>query len=277
MSNLLKQCYVVPQYDSKRVINSNGLAQTRIRELSVGAIAAAGGSKTSEDGFLGGIAAERVEIPPEPDPHEVAKQLIDDAKSQAEQLINDARSQAEQIVEDARIQAQEVFEAQRELGYTEGVKSREEELAEAERSLEEQRRKLNAEIDSRRKELESGYQMRMEELETDIVDALIPVFDKVFHIHFGDKREILLALVQNTLTNVEVGNKIKIRTGEADKEMLMEHMDEIRELAGDVSIELMQDMQMSDGQCQIETSYGVFDCGVDTHFQNLIRDIRSLV
>jgi flagellar biosynthesis/type III secretory pathway protein FliH len=33
---------------------------------------------------------------------------------------------------------------------------------------------------------------------------------------------------------------------------------------------------MSEGQCQIETPFGVFDCGVDTELASLLKDIRSL-
>ncbi|MCM1105654.1 MAG: FliH/SctL family protein [Blautia sp.] len=281
MSNLLKQYYVVRQEDKKRVINSNGPAEEKIRKLAVGAQVPEAERLRfpgDSDGFSGGIAAQRIEPEPQPDPHEIAKQILDDAREQADQMMNEANAEANRLLADTREQAHAVFEEQKALGFTEGAKEREAELAKQEQELEDLRKQLLEEQEQKRTELESEFQLRMEELEGDIVDALIPVFDKIFHIELEGRREVLLALLNNTLMNVEVGGKVRIRTSEADKELLMEHLEEIREHAGnDVSIELLQDLKMEDGQCQLETSYGVFDCGIDTHFENLIKEIRSLV
>ena len=55
-------------------------------------------------------------------------------------------------------------------------------------------------------------------------------------------------------------------------------MYEIREIVGQkVSIEFVHDAKMQDDQCKIETSFGVFDCGIDTQLENLLKDIKSLV
>lgn len=289
MSNLLKQYYVVQQPNCKRVINSNVLAQERIRAqktetsgfppLQTDSPGEAGEDLQDESGgFSSGIVAEQIEVERQPDPDEAARQILADAQAQADQILADAQAQAKQALEDANIQAKAVYEEQKKQGYADGSQAREEELAELERSLTEQKAELEKELITKKSELDSEFQMRMEELEGDIVDALIPVFEKVFCIQLSDKREILLALINNTLMNVEVGNKVRIRTNDADREMLLEHLDEIRARAGaDVSVELLQDGQMSDGQCQIETSYGVFDCGIDMEFQNLVQAIRALV
>ena len=78
--------------------------------------------------------------------------------------------------------------------------------------------------------------------------------------------------------DVDAGNKVRIHVNEADHQMLMDHLDEIQKQAGgDVAIEFVQENKFEDGQCQLETSYGVFDCGLDTQLTNLIKDIRSLV
>lgn len=286
LSNLLKQYYVVHQEGSTRIINSNGLVEERIRNLAVGAQVPETErldfpeemDGETDRSFVSGISAERIEEVPAPDPKEMAKQILAEAREQADQMLNDAHQQAGQILAEAKEQAEVIYAEQKEQGYAEGVKAREEELAEAERRLQEAERSLRAEVDGRKEELESEFQMRLDEMETDVVDALIPVFDKVFHIQFSDKREMLLALIRNVLMNIEIGNKIRIRVNEADKAMLAEHMDDIREqVSADVSIELIQDRKLEDGQCQLETNYGVFDCGIDTHFTNLVKDIRSLV
>ena len=144
--------------------------------------------------------------------------------------------------------------------------------------LQKQKEQLEQQYSGRKQQLQEEYSNRMEHMESDIVDAVVQVFEKVFQIQFSDKRTMLLALVKNTLMDVDAGNKVRIHVNETDHEMLMEHLEEIqKQVGGDVSIEFVQENKFEDGQCQIETSYGVFDCGLDTQFTNLIKDIRSLV
>lgn len=286
LSNLLKQYFVVNSEDGKRIINSNGLVEERIRQLAVGArvpeeerLEFPGNAveETSAD-FAEGIEAETVVEEPKPDPDEIARQILADAREKADQMLNDAHSQAKQLVADAEAEAQKLYEEQKQLGYAEGAGAKEQELEACRQQVVEDSNRREEEFKNRKAELEEEYMERQERMEADIVDALIPVFEKVFQIRFADQREILLALIRNVLMNVEVGSKLKIRVNEADAEMLTGHLDEIRKQVGEnVSLEVMRDNKLTDGQCQLETTYGVFDCGIDTHFTNLIKDIRSLV
>ena len=147
------------------------------------------------------------------------------------------------------------------------------ELAVREASYEEQKR----EEEARQQELEETFKSRFSTMESDIVDAVISVFDKVFQIQFEDKRELLLALVNGTLMDIDPGEKIRIHVNFEDQKMLSGHIDEIQEITGkDVAIEFVKDQKLSDGQCKIETDYGVVDCGIDTQLSSLLKDIRSL-
>lgn len=111
-----------------------------------------------------------------------------------------------------------------------------------------------------------------------IADAVIQVFDKVFKIQFEEKRELLLQLVNGALLDIDPGDKIRIHTNRSDEEILKEHLAQMQDIVGkDVAIEFVKDNKLSDGQCKIETPYGVVDCGVDTQLSALLKDIRSLV
>ena len=133
-------------------------------------------------------------------------------------------------------------------------------------------------LETRKQELESQYEKNVNAMEGDIVDAVIQVFDKVFHIQFENKREILYSLVKNVLLDIEVGDEIRIHVNEENREIIEAHMDEIREIVGQkVAIEFVHDAKLKDDQCKIETSFGVFDCGIDTQLDNLLKDIKSLV
>ena len=286
MSNLFKQYYVVNEAGRNRVINSNSLVEEKMRQLAVGAKVPSSEKLPSLDvlaegessEFAEGLSAVVVEVPPEPDPKEVAKKILDEARAQADQMLNDANVEAKQILANAKEEAERVFEEQKMLGYENGATSREEELAELERQLQEEVKRIENEGNQKKLELESEYQLRLDEMEESVIDALIAVFDKVFHIQMQGQREILLGLVQNVLMNVELGNKIKIRVNEADKQMLEEHLEDIQgQIGKDVSLEMVMDIKLSDGQCQVETNYGVYDCGIDTQFVNLTKAIRSLI
>ena len=54
-----------------------------------------------------------------------------------------------------------------------------------------------------------------------------------------------------------------------DEEILKEHLAQMQDIVGkDVAIEFVKDNKLSDGQCKIETPYGVVDCGVDTQLSS---------
>ena len=44
----------------------------------------------------------------------------------------------------------------------------------------------------------------------------------------------------------------------------------------DIEIEIVNDSRMSESDCQLETNFGIFDCGIDMEMANLEKAIRSL-
>lgn len=249
-----------------RIINSNDRVNDRLKELGADALVSEEvGQESSDDSFSEGLEVPKIDV------EAIRREAVEAAQAEADRITGQAQEEAQRMLAEADEQAKTLFEEQKNLGYQEGVRAKEAEL-------EAKRVELEERTAAREKELSEDYHRKMDSMERDIVDAVVQVFDKVFQIQFGSKREILLALVTNTLMDVDSGNKIRIRANDADRAMLEEHLDEIQKTVGqDVSIEFMHDNKLTDGQCQIETSYGVFDCGIDTQFSNLIKDIRSLV
>lgn len=270
MSNILKQCFVVNSTEGKRIINSNRRMEESLMKNESGEHmqqndASEFDDTKSEKELIPTYEEEKVRL------EQLRKEMIADAQTMANQITSTAQSEADGILDAAKKSAQQLFEDQRKLGYEEGKQQSVQEL-------QKQKEQLEQEYSGRKQQLQEEYSDRMEHMESDIVDAVVQVFEKVFQIQFSDKRTMLLALVKNTLMDVDAGNKVRIHVNEADHEMLMEHLEEIqKQVGGDVSIEFVQENKFEDGQCQIETSYGVFDCGLDAQFMNLIKDIRSLV
>ena len=141
----------------------------------------------------------------------------------------------------------------------------------------EQKADIERELAEKKASLEDEYTKYSDELESDLVEAIIRVFDKVFHIQFGKSKEILLHLVKNTISKVEVGREFRIHVAHTNYKFMLSHLDEIKERIGnDIDIEVVNDANLEASDCQIETSFGVFDCGIDMELNNLVNDIKAL-
>lgn len=271
LSNLLKQCFVMNSEQGMRIIDSNQQAEALLKkhlteETEQPFVQAVEENVPQEQAeFESGIPAEEIDL------EEIRKEAIANAQAEADQIVQSAKEEAESLRQNVQAEVSALFEEQKRLGYEEGAKVREEELQKESESL-------RSEYAMKEQALTDNYERKLAGMERDIVDAVTEVFEKVFQIQFEDKREILQTLVMNTIMDVDIGDKIRIYVNDSDREMLQEHFDEIQDCAGqDVLVEFMHDKSLVDGQCRIETAYGVFDCGIDAQLSNLLKDIRSLV
>lgn len=109
------------------------------------------------------------------------------------------------------------------------------------------------------------------------MDAVLTVVEKVFHVRFDDKKDILLYLVGNTLAEIDGCKEFCIRVRREDKEFLEAHKDEIIAGVGkDITLTFAADLTMEANECVIETDSGMFDCGVGVQLGNLIKDLKAL-
>lgn len=275
MSNLYRNSYVVNSNTVKRVINSNSLIAEKLKEREN-----QGGLRfqsfdnqlaeenESEAGFVDGISAEVVEV--EPEPEITAEDLLEDAKREAEEILLNARREAEAIRSQAMEEAESLKADAKASGYQEGLAEKEQELVEKEAAIEET-------IMAQQEELEQAYQLKENTMEADILDAIIQVVERVFHVEFQNRKEILLALVKNTLLNIEVGKSFRLRMSEENHSFVESKLDEIKQRIGnDIAIEIVNDASLSENDCLIETDFGIFDCGIDREMDNLVKDIRAL-
>lgn len=263
MSNLVRQYYVVEQSSKARIINSNRKMELRLKELSEQ-------NHKDDDGFVDGLVADIVEAAGNEEDEAEAGSVLENAKAEADRIIAEANTSAETILEDAKNHADELFEQKRLEGYNDGAKEKEDELIRRKQELEN-------EIANKKQELEEEYAKYRDELEGDIVDAVIQVYNKVFDIQFDDKKQLLLSLVKNTVSDIEIEKNFKIRVSEANYSFMKDNLDGLKSRVGqDIDIEVVNDNKMKDTDCQIETNFGIFDCGIDMELANLEKAIRSL-
>lgn len=224
------------------------------------------GSLMPNADFVEGILAEEVQEEPEID----TEALITEAKAEAARIIEEARDRADQLLNDANAKAQSLYEAQKQAGYDEGTAIAREKLKKQSIDQQEQYQRLC-------QELEEDYRTKQETMEADLVDTIIQVFDKVFHIQFENKKEILLYLIKHTLGTIDAGKHFRILVSADNRQYVEEHLWKLREeLGSDVTIEIVRDRSMNNADCRIETDFGVYDCSIDLELDALCRDIRSL-
>lgn len=283
MSNILKQYRVAAEDKNVRVINSNSaIKQIFADSVSRPADSYAGmtsdlqgspggaeaiTSDAQEGDFNEGINAAVVS---EIDVSAEKERLLEGAKLEADSIVKEARAEASRLLDEAKQRAQILYADNKSKGYEDG-------LAECQRVFDEKEISLRQELSDKESSLKSKYDAYSKELESDLIDAIIQVFNKVFKIQFDDKKDILFHLVENTMSNIEVGKEFRIHVAHSNYKFMMSHLAEIQERIGnDIDIEVVNDANLDTSGCFIETSFGVFDCGIDMELNNLVKDIRSL-
>ncbi len=271
LSNLYKQRYVFSDSFSKRVINSNPKVNERLEELQreERMKSQIPDPQGIADGFMLGLNAEEVDaVPKEPviSPEEIRRM----AQEEAEDLLADARSQAEAILTDAGSQAESIREEAKNTGFDEGYQ---EGTAKAEAELAE----LRSQMEEEQRQLEEDYRQKVRELEPHLVEVVSDVFEKVFHVHFDDKKDVLIYLIEKVILNAEGIKDFQVRVSRADYDFVERHRDAIsKEVGASIQVEVLADASLQEHQCMIETDSGVFECGIDVQLDNLLATLKSL-
>lgn len=261
MSNLYKQWFVRAENETARVINSDALMKQYTAKKAQKIP-----RQVDSDGFAAGLPAEEVLYEDPVDTQEAAAA----AREEAERVLAEAKENADRMLAEAQAQAQTIRETAKQQGIDDGQAWLTEENSRRTQQLEQ-------EYGARKAELESVYQDKREHMEAELVDVILEVFNKVFHIQYDNKKDILLHLIDNAILNIEGEKKFRIKVAEENAAFLESHKNEILERVGhDVELEILSDFTMDGNNCTIETDSGVFDCSLGVQLENLIKDIRSL-
>ena len=260
----------------KRIIDSNNAVSERIKELSE--LLEQVPEEDFADEFTEGLDAEQVdalltdqeELAQENARNEAVQKLVDDANEQAEQIIADANEQAQQIIADAEAQSEAIYAEARakgeaegeEKGYAEGL----ERAAVKEREAEEKAAALDAQ-----------YEAKIAELEPKFIDVLTGIYSHVFGIDLTGRNDVVLHLLQNAIRNVEGSKNFLVHVSAEDHEYVNENKDELTAGLGEsASVEIINDVTLSAGNCFVETDSGIYDCSIGTELELLKKELRVL-
>ncbi|MDD3367759.1 MAG: FliH/SctL family protein [Lachnospiraceae bacterium] len=283
-STLLK--YGTVQWDGsdKRVINSNDLVEKKLKSIEAELLKksdAEGYETDFADGFSEGIQAEQVSALLDQDQHEIpespeaealrmqeeARQSLEDA----EHVLEQARKEAEEIIQQAMAQAEEqkqqIFDEAESAGYREGAGKAAEE-----------RSRLEASFADKEKKLEQQYQNKIDELEPAFIQNLTGIYEHIFHVDLSSYREVLIYLIGKTLRKIDGGHDFLIHVSKEDYPFISMRKKELFAgiaTAGNTA-EIIEDSTLRKNDCLIETTNGIFDCGVDTQLAELGKKLELL-
>lgn len=275
LSNLLKGNFIAFNTQEMRVIDSNPVVEQRLQDL---AAAAAESEYEGDDGFHEGLDASEVadlltmdmDAGGEAPAFEETSGNVIKADAIITEAVQEAEAQAAAIIEQAQNEAAAIKQQAHDEGYQDG-------MAEARRKEQELIASRNAELDARARDLEEEFETRLNELEPALVDTITDVYSHVFHVDLSSHKDLVTTLVRDTLRGNESSTGFIIHVSADDYNYVsMAKKDFAAVIPGDVPLEVVEDMTLSQGECLIETGNGIFDCGLDTQLQQLRKELMLL-
>ena len=280
MSSNLVKGFNVRVDDKKTVkIDANDRIARRLEEL-------AEQMKVQEpeaivEGFSEGLDADMVEkLVSDTDEGEAAEETVihPDAaltSAQAQAMIDEAKENADQIIEDARNEAASIEEDARRKGYEEGFEKGRSDAEAEERSKYE--RKVQ-ELEAAKQELISEYEKKSAELEPLLVNKLSAIFEKVTGVRLENDRETIVYLLRRALTNLDGARNYIIHVSAADYERVQTDKEDIAKGTGVLPdrFEIIEDVTLKTGDCMIESDGGIWDCGLGTQLELLVKQLKIL-
>lgn len=200
----------------------------------------------------------------------IPNDLVEKAREEADNILAEASARADEIIADAQNSAESMKEQAIKEGQKNGYDMGQ---AMAAGDLENAKADMQKEIEKIRQE----YVEKEVDMEREVLDVVCDVMSKVFMIEFSDKKEILLHLCENAITNSESSKTLLIRVNERNKAYLDENKDMLQEKVGEgVQLDVIMDPLLDDDKCIIECDGGIIDCSIGVELDNFIKDLRAL-
>ncbi|MDO4188891.1 MAG: FliH/SctL family protein [Lachnospiraceae bacterium] len=278
-ANLLKSGNVL-KTDETRVIDSNTKVAERLKHLAE--ILEDTTEEDFFDDFSAGLDAVQVEqllgdpemaMPEEGAPQidtQAFEQMRVEAEAEAEGILTAAREEAESIIAAAQAEAEAIKSKAMTDGHEEGYQVGYEEGVSIAKEAEEK-------CAQREQELETYYGRKIDELEPLFVDKITDIYEHVFMIELSDKKELVHYLLTDAMRNIEGGKTFLVHVSKDDYEYVSARKDELMQgLPGTSTLEVIEDMTLSQSQCFIEADSGIFDCGLGTELALLKKELTLL-
>ena len=186
-------------------------------------------------------------------------EIIEKANLEAELILHNAKLEAERIKEKVYLEAKE-------NGYQDGYRKGEEDVLKA---------KEQVELLSLQKQ--EDYEEQIANLEPKFAEVVAMLVTKLTGVVVEDKKDIIIYLLHNALSNSYNSKSYIIKTSKDDYEIVLSRKDELQDIVGsNTELEIIKDNELSKNQCYIETDTSVIDLSLDIQLTSLVEDIKLL-
>ena len=280
--NIYKSAWVVVQNEEKLVIDSNERMAEKM-EAEARRRKRAAAAEAGEDGFTGGLGAERIDaleygedtesgnVMKAPEDTEPEGPTLEEVRAQIDAELEAAREEVEQIRNLARseIDAEKraAIDEGRKDGYAEGLQMAQNEAA-----------KMRSELEAEKARLEAEYDQLIDELEPKFIDTITDIYRHIFNVNLENDKDILVHLIDSTLRRVDSSKTFIVHVSQDDYEYVNQKKKDLTETAvgGRGMVEVIEDITLRKNECMIETDGGIFDCGVGTQLEELTKKLKLL-
>lgn len=280
--NIYKSAWVVVQSEEKLVIDSNERIAEKM-EAEARRRKRAAAVSAGEEGFTGGLGAERIDafeygegtesgnVLKAPEDTEPEGPTLEEVRAQIDAELEAAREEVEQIksIAKSEIDAEKraAIEEGRNSGYAEG-------LAMAQNEAD----RMKSELEAEKARLEAEYDQLIDELEPKFIETITDIYRHIFNVNLENDKDILVHLLDSTLRRLDSSKTFIVHVSQDDYEYVSNQKKELTETAvgGRGMVEVIEDITLRKNECMIETDGGIFDCGVGTQLEELTKKLKLL-
>lgn len=197
------------------------------------------------------------------------------AKNKADGMIEKAKAQAEKMLEDAQKKIEKdslvALENAKEEGYSVGyTKGYDEGALKAQRLIEEAQQ-IITDANAERKQL-------LDQVEPEVIEMIIAITRKLINAELEFNPETIFALIRKALGENKYDTpEINIKVSSDQYAYVLENKKLIvADYANPEDVEILQDADLPQGACTIETPFGSIGCNIQDQFTEVKKQMRLI-
>lgn len=286
-NGVLKSGWVTMNPNDARVIDTNALAESKLRELAKKLAAETSENAEFTDGFSQGIDAVQVAELVGDAITEGEMEEPEEASLAQEELLEQARAEIEEMKQQAKAEMEaarkKALEEGKQQGYQAGLEQGKKEgfqqgHQEGLNSVKTEREKMLQEIAVKMEQIEQEYQKKMLTLEPKLMNTLTQIYEHIFQVSLKNSKDLVVHLISNTLRNAEGGGGYLVHVSKEDYPFVSMQKKELIKGTNiqPETVDIIEDATLSKSECMIETENGVFDCSLGTQLEALNEELCLL-
>ncbi len=183
-----------------------------------------------------------------------AQELLEQAQSQAQEIVQNAQNEASQIREEAEKEAAEIKERIKEEAIDEGKREGEEKVKEY---VEEAFSTLNSAIDEKSNIIKA--------VEGEIARLSIKIAEQIIRSEVVTNKEVVMNIIAEAINRVSDRDNLIIKVNREDLDYVKANKDKISGIVDGIkNLTILEDTQVEEGGCVIETNLGFVDARIST-------------